>query len=162
MDPIKRNKSLVGIIIFLLVSNIAMLIFFLVLGNGTKKERPPHKDMIAAFLKNEVKFDQSQLDQYEKLHKDHMGKMKPFFESIHNSKDSFYNFLFVNEPDTDINKAAAVIGEKQMSLDLQMFKHLKNVRNLCTPDQLPKFDSLFPNVIAKITQHFRKPAPKTK
>ncbi len=162
MDPITKNKSLVGIIIFLLISNIAMLIFFLALGNGTKKDHVPHKDMIATFLKSDIGFDQQQLDEYDKLRTEHMDKMKPVFESVHNSKDSFYNLLYVNVPDSVINKAAAVIGEKQISLDIQMFKHLKNVRNLCTPAQLPKFDSSFNNVIAKMTQHFRKPAPKAK
>ena len=160
METIKKNRSLIGIIIFLLVSNIGMLIFFLVLGNGTRKDHPPHKDIIATFLKNDMGFTQQQMDQYDKIHKDHMDKMKPFFDSVHSSKDNFYNLLNVNEPDSVVNKAAAVIGENQMSLDLKMFKHLQNVRNLCTPDQLPKFDSLFKNVIAKMTH--RKPDPKTK
>ena len=86
--------------------------------------------------------------------------MKPFFDSIHSSKDSFFNLLSFDASDSMVNKTAAIIGEKQVLLDLHMYRHLKNVRELCTPEQLPKFDSLFKNVVAKMTQHFRKPGTK--
>lgn len=163
MDPVKKNKSLLGIIIFLLISNIAMLVFFLALGNNTKKEHNANtrKDMISNFLKKDVGFDQQQMDSYEQIHKDHFEKMRPFFDSLHASKDNFYNLLYVEAPDSVVNKAAAVIGENQISLDIQMFRHFKNIRSLCKPEQLPKFDSLFKTVLSHMTQH-RKPDPKAK
>ena len=70
----------------------------------------------------------------------------------------FYENIYDNTtPDSLVNKSASFIGKKQKAVDLLMLKHFKNVRNLCTGQQLAKFDSLFKNVIAKITSgKFRK------
>ena len=139
-----------------------MLIFFLALGNaGKKPDSSSKKDMVSNFLKKDIGFDQQQLDQYEKIHKDHWDHMKPYFKGIHSAKDSFYNMLYTTVPDSSLNKAAAVIGEKQMALDVQMFQHFKDVRNLCKTEQLPKFDSLFKNILSRMTGgHSKKPDPK--
>ena len=161
MDPITKSRSLVGIIIFLLVSNIAMLIFFLVLGNGPRKDHSAHKDLVGIFLKKDMGFDQHQMDEYDKLHKENMESMKPLFDSVHSAKENFYNQLAGNNPDTVTKKSATAIGESQILIEMQMFKYFKNVRKLCTSDQLPKFDSSFSSVIAKMI-HSRKPDPKAR
>ena len=48
-------------------------------------------------------------------------------------------------------KEAAAISNKQAFLDVSMLQHFKNVRRLCKAEQLPKFDSLFKNVIQRFT-----------
>ena len=161
MDSVKKNKSLVAIIIFLLVSNIAMLVFFLALGNSNTRDHS-RKDMVSNFLKKDIGFNQKQLDDYEKIHKDHWEKMRPYFKGIRSAKDSFYNLLYISPADSSVNKAAAIIGEKQMALDVQMFEHFKNVRSLCTSEQLPKFDSLFKGIVSRMTGHVRKPDSRGK
>lgn len=161
MDPVKKTKSLVAIIIFLLLSNIAMLVFFVILGNGTKRDHG-HKDMIGSYLKKDIGFDQQQMQEYEQLHKDHQAQMAPFFDSVHNSKDSFYHLLVTDVPDSLLGRVASTIGQRQVSLDMEMFRHLKHVRSLCTPEQLPKFDSSFHSVISRMTQHNRKKGAQSK
>lgn len=155
MDPVTKTKSLVWIIIFLLISNLAMLVFFVVLGNGTKRDHS-RKDMIGNFLKKDVGFDKQQMEQYENLHKEHFTQMLPYFDSIHNSKDSFYDLLKTGLPDSALEKKASRIGERQVLLDMEMFRHFRHVRSLCTPEQLPKFDSSFHSVISRMTQHNRR------
>lgn len=54
-------------------------------------------------------------------------------------------------PDSLLQKSALVIGEKQVEVDLRMLQHFKNLRALCTPQQLPKFDLSFTNIVEKIT-----------
>ena len=53
--------------------------------------------------------------------------------------------------DSVLEKSAAMIGKNQEAVDMQMLKHFRNVRSICTERQLPKFDSLFKNVIEKFT-----------
>lgn len=159
MTPATKTKSLTAIIIFLLLSNISMLIFFLVLGNTNKTHA--HKDIIANFLKSEIGFDKIQMDDYEKMHQEHWDSMRLFFDDIKKTKDSFYNFLYTKVPDSTVNNAAAVIGFKQKTLDLQMFQYLKKVRNLCKGEQLGRFDSLFNSVLTKMTGRARKGGSKT-
>ena len=162
MNPVTKNKSLIAIIIFLLVSNIAVLIFFLVLGNSSKGTHLAKKDMVSAFLKKEIGFSDQQMDTYEKMHKAHWDSLKPYFDDIHLVKDSFYNLLYNSQPDSVIYKRAALIGEKQMAIEVNMFHHFENVRKLCTQEQLPKFDSSFKNLVSKMIGHSRKPDPKDK
>jgi hypothetical protein len=57
------------------------------------------------------------------------------------------------------DRRAEAIGEKQSALDMQMFRNLKSIRNLCTPEQLPKFDSSIKTVVARMTGRQRKPGP---
>ncbi len=153
MDAVKKNRSLVSIIIFLLISNIAILIFFLCLSDGRKGfHGKEDRNTVSVFLQKEIGFNKQQMDEYQKLRATHMQSVKPLFDDIRSAKESFYNLLYINNvADSTVNKAAAVIGEKQMVLDMQMFSLFKNVRNLCTPQELPKFDSLFKKVVEKMT-----------
>jgi len=153
MDAVTKNRSLVSIIIFLLISNITILIFFLCLSDGRKGfHGKEDRNTVSVFLQKEIGFNKQQMDEYQKLRGTHMQSVKPLFDDIRSAKESFYNLLYINNvADSTVNKAAAVIGEKQMVLDMQMFSLFKNVRNLCTPQELPKFDSLFKKVVEKMT-----------
>jgi protein CpxP len=152
MEPVTKNRSLISIIIILLISNIAILIFFLFLSGDRKSHPRDNKNAISTFLQKDIGFNKQQMDEYQKLREEHIKKARPLFEGIRSAKDSFYNLLYTDTvPDSVVNKAAAVIGEKQMTLDMQMFQHLKKVRTLCTPDELPKFDSLFKKVVERMT-----------
>lgn len=153
MDAVTKNRSLVSIIIFLLISNITILIFFLCLSDGRKGfHGKEDRNTVSVFLQKEIGFNKQQMDEYQKLRATHMQSVKPLFNDIRSAKESFYNLLYINNvADSTVNKAAAVIGEKQMVLDMQMFSLFKNVRNLCTPQELPKFDSLFKKVVEKMT-----------
>ena len=161
MDPVTKNKSLIAIIVFLLVSNIAMLIFFIVLSNPNKSGHG-RKEMISTFLKNDIGFSKDQLDQYEKIHKIHWDNFKPYIDSVRNAKDSFYKLLYTSPADSEIMDAASKIGPKQVALDVNMFHHLQDVRSLCTPEQRPKFDSTFNTVISRMTGRARKGDSKGK
>ena len=148
-----KNRALVSIIIVLLISNIAILIFFLCYSNGRKNAHGREdRNAVSVFLQKEIGFNKQQMDEYQKLRATNMQSIKPLFNDIRSAKENFYNLLYVNNlTDSSVNKAADVIGEKQMVLDMHMFSHFKNVRNLCTPEELPKFDSLFKKVVEKMT-----------
>lgn len=163
MEPSsKKTRSLIAIIVFLLLSNIALLIFFLTLsGKPDKPNRNHDRNGMQESLKTEVGFDQKQLDSYQQLREEHMKKIKPLFEDIRAAKDSLYSLLYVeNLSDSIINKTAVRIGEKQMLLDKEVFTHFKNVRLLNRPEQLSKFDTVFKRVIDKMTGRGKKTAPK--
>lgn len=152
MESLTKNRSLISIIIILLISNIAILIFFLFLSGDKRAHTRDNRNGISTFLQKDMGFNKQQMDEYQKLREEHIKKAEPLFEDIRSSKNNFYNFLYTDStPDSVVNKAAAVIGEKQITLDMQMFQHLKKVRTLCTPDELPKFDSLFKKIVERMT-----------
>ena len=144
-----RSKVFLAIIGILLVANIAMVSFFLLKKDGGKREkRPDRKTMIAGFLKNEIGFSAAQLQQYDTLSDNHRESIKDMFDSLKSSKDKQFKQLAAgNFSDSVINIVADQSAVSQKIMELNMFNHLKNVRLLCKPEQLPKFDSLFVKIL---------------
>ena len=153
MNSLSKNKALVSIIIFLLITNIAMLFFFLVLNKPVQRNgHGRDQNGMSGMLRKDVGFTKAQLDSYQALRKEQFKKGHPLFDDLRKAKMDFYNLIYTPQvSDSSVNKAADLIAEKQEMLDLQMFKHLKMVRNICTPDQLQKFDSTIKKVLIRMT-----------
>ncbi len=150
MDAVTKNKSLVSIIIFLLITNIAMVIFFLVLNSSSHRPSRNQNGMSEA-LQKEANFSKEQLDTYQSLRKNHFNKIHPLFDDLRKSKMDFYTLIYNPQvSDSSLNAAADLIAEKQKNLDMQMFKHFETVRNICTPDQLQKFDTVVKKVFTRM------------
>ena len=153
MDSVTKNKSLISIIIFLLITNIAMLVFFLVLNKPPQKAvRARDQNGMSGMLQKEVGFSKDQVDAYLSLRKSQMDTIHVLFDELRQSKMDFYDLIYSSQiSDSTLNKAADIIAERQKALDLYMFDHFKKVRNICTPDQLQKFDSTIKKVLIRMT-----------
>lgn len=152
MNNTKKTKALVTIIIFLLITNIAMLIFFIVLSKpAERKSRNRDQNGMYNSLQNEVGFSKDQLGQYQALRKEQMDKAKPLFNELRDAKKDFYGLIYAdNISDSLINADADSIAQKQKTLDMQMFRYFKSIRNICTPGQLQKFDSTIKKVVVRM------------
>jgi protein CpxP len=153
MNPQTKNKSLVSIIVFLLITNIAMVVFFLVLNKPAQRNfRGKDQNGMSAMLQKEVGFSNDQLNTYQSLRKAQLDSVHILFDEVRKAKNDFYNLLYAsNVPDSTLSIAADQIAVKQKTLDLHMFNHFKLVRNICTPDQLQKFDTTIKRVIVRMT-----------
>jgi len=159
-----KYKALVSIIIFLLITNIIMLILFMGNGNSSdKKNRSHDQNGFYTLLQKEVGFSKPQLDQYQALRIEQRKTIKPLFEKIRKSKENFYELLyFENISDSLLNNDADSIALTQKQLDLQMFFHFKKIRNICSQAQLPKFDSSIKKVIIHMIGRQGKDKPNEK
>lgn len=152
ITPEKRTRSLIYIIVFLFITNIVMLATFILNKDNRRVSRSADNNLVGSFLKTDLQFSETQMTAYEKLRKEHFDSAAPLFENIRTAKNNFYDNIYHDEsPDSAINTLAAVIGEKQVAVDKHMLQYFKNIRALCTPAQLPRFDSSFKNVVEKIT-----------
>ena len=144
-----RSKVFLAIIGILLVANIVMVSVLLMKKDGGKREkRPEWKTVISGFLKNEIGFDTFQLKAYDTLSTRHMENMKKMMDSLRISKDKqFKELALANFSDSAMNAVADRSATTQKAMELRMFNHLRKIRLLCKPDQLPKFDSLFGKVL---------------
>lgn len=144
-----RSKVFLTIIGILLVANIALVSFFLMKKDGSRREKKPEwKTVISGFLKNEIGFDTVQLNKYYSLSDRHRESMKKMMDSLRTPKDKQFNELAAaNFSDSAMNTMAGQSATVQRAMELQMFNHLKNIRLLCTQEQLPKFDSLFGKIL---------------
>ena len=154
MKSSSRSRRLIFIIILLLLTNIALLAYFLSAKPKTDKSNAPARAGygMAETLKREVGLDSQQVKELNRLREEHWKKMRPLFEELHRSKNDFYVLLKSPEtPDPVIDSAASVIAEKQKAIDLQVFQHFRNSRLVCTPEQRPKYDSLVQILIKRMS-----------
>ena len=146
-----KNKILLIIIGVLLLTNLVLITFLLINKPFSKKGMLGDRSaMIAAFLQNEIGFDQQQLKQYDSLNVPNRMKVKALFDTLKSDKENEFKQLTTNNfSDTAIIKTANTISIKQKEIEIVLYKHFKEIRNICNPQQLPKFDSLFYKVLNK-------------
>jgi len=148
-----KSKLYLLIIGILLITNIAMLFFFLGDKDGGKKgggRGPDRGAMMKDFLKTDIGFNDQQLQQYDTLSKQHKDNMKAQFDSLRSNKEEQFKELgskgFSDSAIFDmINKSS----ERQKVMELQMLNHFAAIRKICTAEQQPKFDSLFYKIWSK-------------
>src|ERR1700750_2310497 len=148
-----RNKVLLFLVGILLITNIILLVFFVGKKDDSKPQRGPGRDrssMVRDFLKDSVGFNDQQLTQYDTLRQHNRENMKPLFEDLGNAKINYYRYVSQPNADSASQGAAIQIGEKQKALDVAFFNHFRQVRSLCTADQLPKYDSLVQHIIQRM------------
>jgi protein CpxP len=152
MNPESKNKSLVSIIIFLLITNVVMLIFFLVLNKPVQRNmRGRDQNGMSGMLQKDVGFTRDQLDTYQVLRKEQLDSIHILFDEVRKAKMNFYNLIYTpNVADSTLISAADEIAVRQKNLDLHMINHFKKVRNICSPDQVQKFDSSIKKIIARM------------
>ncbi len=147
-----KSKIFLTIIGILLVANIALVAFLLLKKDDDKHEgkRPDRRTMIGNFLKTEIGFDSLQIQQFDTLSVRHKENMKKMFDSSRSTKDKqFKELSAANFSDSAMINVAERSAAAQKTMELKMFNHLRNIRLLCTAEQLPKFDSLFVKMLNK-------------
>jgi Spy/CpxP family protein refolding chaperone len=154
------NRNLLFIIAALLLTNIAVLVYFFWIKQPKTDfgghERP--KNGIADKLKDSVGFNDEQVAQYQKLKDEQWASIRAMFDEMRKAKDGLFRLLSdPNASDSVINKASDVIAQKQKALDLQTFNHFKKVRALCaTPEQQVKYDSLIQRMFRRMGKPMRR------
>lgn len=138
----KTNRSLLVIIIALLLTNVAVLGYFL-----WYKKKPsgyPHRgNGIADVLKKDAGFSDEQVAKYKEMRDKQRQTIRPMFDDMRKSKDSLFSQINNEQiSDSAISVIADQIARKQRAIDLQTFTYFRSVRKLCTPEQLPKYDSI--------------------
>ena len=159
-----RNRIYVLLIALLLLSNLALVGFFVLnkpeAKPDTRRDRP--SSFMRESLKKDVGFNDQQMAEFDKRIQAHRAQMRPIFEDITRTKENYYQLLnHPNTPDSGLNAAAISIGEKQKLIDMTMFAHFQNLRELCTPEQRPAFDSLVQKVVHRMIVPMRRPDNKS-
>ncbi len=163
---LSKNRALIFIISALLLANIGLLVSFVWKKEERKKaseirEGPAH--IMNEFLLQGVGFTTEQKKQADLYWEEHKKNMKPLFKDIENTKVRFFSLLIDSTSnDSAINAAAQRIADKQKEIELRSFTRFQKLRNLCSPEQQARFDSLYPGVIRNLISFFHKGPKKPK
>lgn len=153
MKTFKTRRFLIAIILILLFVDAVVLGFFIVRNKPavSQKSRPQYTS-VENVLREDVNFTADQLDRYQSIRTTEFEKLKPLFGAVRKSKDSLYSLLYHTQvPDSLIQIRGDEIAKNQKELDLRMFSYFRKIRELCTTEQLPQFDSSMKKVIMRMT-----------
>jgi hypothetical protein len=160
MSNTSRNKNLLFIIAVLLLTNIAVLVYFLALKKPHDKKPGTSERSrgLTEMLQREVGFNDSQVTRYKELKVEQWEKIRPMFDDMRKAKDSLFRLMSdTTINDSVINKAADAIARRQRLLDLQTFDHFRKVRALCAnTDQQVKYDSAILRMFRKMGKPARR------
>lgn len=142
-----KNKTLIFIVVLLLLTNIAVVGYFLFVCKKPNK-LPRGKDNFSAVLEKEVGFNKQQLAQFDELKKVHWANAKANMDKIVSIKNTIFDLTKqFNAPDSVVDKLADSIGGLQKQVEISAYHHVLETRKICTPQQLPAFDSLMKRLI---------------
>lgn len=139
MKAITSNKWVLILVIFLVVTNIALAIFAF-----SSKKKPDYS------FKKQVGLTEAQANVFEEKKKAYFTEMKPHWERVSELKDSLYQRIGDNDlTDSAIEAYVYKWHEINRTSDIKMFKHFREMRKECTPDQVPVYDSVVRKMIAR-------------
>lgn len=168
-ETFTRNKVLSVLVLILLLTNILLLVFFVRMkpsgaAPGKMERDDRDKGGVTQLLEKQVGFTPDQMAQYKTLREQHWDKMKPYFGEMRTAKDRFYRLLSTSVAGDSLAVSAAAdsIAAKQKQIDMQTFRHFRQVRNICTPAQQPAFDSMVQQVIRRMNGPWKKNTSKEK
>ncbi len=139
-------------VILLLLANIALVVFMM---KGKKRggEKRSGRGEPFGMMVKELNMTEQQQKDYKQLKEDHFKNVRPLFDSVRAAKTAF--FELVKEPsvsDSLLNAYELRVTGLQTRLDKITFEHFRQVRNIFTAEQQPKFDTF----IRKMMQRGRR------
>jgi periplasmic protein CpxP/Spy len=160
-----RNKVLLALVAILLLTNLALVAFFVMKEEPKKKEavsRPSRSAVMRNMLKDSVGFNDLQLKFFDTIWNRHERTIKPLFENMRDAKLAFYKQVNAAEDTAAITAASNAIGETQKAVDLAFFAYFQNIRGICTPEQLTRYDSVVQRVVRRMVTPAKRGSPKDK
>ena len=146
-----KTKILLMIIAVLLIANISWLALYFQKSASDKSHfRQDRKTAIEAFLKKDVGFSQEQLVKFDSLSEQHRRKVSQTIDADRmNRAEQFKILLAANFSDSMIKELAQKSAAVQLTTETLMLIHMKEIRQLCQPEQLAAFDASFGKTLSR-------------
>ena len=149
MKQLAKNKFLVILVGLLLVSNLAMLLFFVILKpdrHSGDSHRPTGK--VSEYIKKRLDLTDEQSATFKQYREEHKEGAKRLYDSLKAAKNQFYSNIGQPDiPDSILEASADNIGRWQKEIDLKLYRHFQKLRKACNDNQQAKFDTLVIDMI---------------
>jgi len=141
------NKIFIIVIALLLIANVVTLTM---LFTGKKPENDDRKNAMRNYLKSEVGFSAAQLIAFDTVKSKQRAQARLIYDEIRQRKQNNLKIIGNdNFSDSSIKSAASYAASQQENMEINMLKHLKDIRNLCTPPQRAIFDTGFYKIMVR-------------
>lgn len=112
--------------------------------NGSELPQRPRGN----FIVNELAFDATQTDQFEKLDAAHRKRMNIIFDDIKAAKDVLFDGLSDERVATsEIDSLARIVGDFEVQKELETFRFFKAVSTICDEKQKIKLSSIIKDAL---------------
>lgn len=147
-----RQKWLLVLVGILLATNIITLAVFWFNKKPAKDNAQQQRPRMGQFIVDQMKFDSTQEKAYWVMRDSLVNNQRPVWDSIRAARKRFYDLVNHSSPkDSLLELRAGDIMKYQRQLDLITLNHFKQVRTLCHPDQVQKFDTVIQEIVNRMT-----------
>lgn len=149
-----RAKFLSLLVAGLLIANVSLTLFILLREPGG----PPHR-MPREIIIEKLHFTESQITAYDELIAWHRHEIHALDDQILQLKTRLYSDIPDKDKGAPNDTLLAELGGLQSRVEKIHYKHFRDIRQLCTPQQLPLFDELLKEIASLFSKPKRGPRP---
>ena len=156
MDIFRKNRLLTTIVYLLVLSNVLTL--SILAWNLSFAHSPllfpknvAYKD-VSGILKKELNLSEKQVAQFNDIRERNFKKQALLKKTIRDEKDAMNQEMFNKNTDAlKIQLLAKKISENEFQMEILRFQQARELKAVCTPEQLDKFQDL----VLEIRDYFR-------
>jgi protein CpxP len=139
----KKLTILYILLIVLFLSNVFFI--FHHVGRFGHKDHKPHFSMV-----EELNFNQEQQEVYKTLRSKHFDKMKSYSKRISELKKEIYSNVGEQElSEGFLDSVVDLIALEEKNKDLEMYKHFRDVREICNDKQKAQLSKIINDAIER-------------
>lgn len=136
-EPMGTLKFYKIAVVALLLLNIGTLTFLWLNRPPDPREAGPFR-----FLVNATDMDEAQQQAYQKLRQEHRTSLETYRSQNRQVREAMFRLLATNEENArEVLLLADSLGALRAKEERFTYAHFRQVRALCRPDQLPRFDA---------------------
>ena len=141
MKAITSNKWVLLLVVTLVITNLVLAFIAFSQKKSTRSDNS---------FKTQVGLSEEQAKIFEEKKKNYFALMKPQWEKVAELKDSLYRHLGDERvPDSLIASYVDKWHAINRHSDIKLFLHFREMRAHCTPEQLPRFDSVVTKMVTR-------------
>lgn len=153
----KKNLLLYVLVVFLIVVNGFFLFNYMDFGSAKKQEQAQKP---ADFLLKELKFNDSQIEQFKNENQDLRDITIIMSDEVRNLKDKlFSNLSNIEVNELEIDSLATLIGNKEKEKEKKAFYYFKSIYDICNDEQKEKFKKIIKDALRRGDDNNRPPPP---
>jgi len=143
MRAITSNKWVLLLVVFLVLTNLALVIFAFT--SNTKPAKPQENG-----FRKQINLSKDQEKTFDLRKEEFFKTMKPRWEEVNLLKDSLYQHLSLeNLSDSVIDHYTSRWTEINRQNDIMLFRHFKELRKELNESQLKAYDSAVTKMVTR-------------
>jgi len=161
MDIFLKSKYQARIIFILLAINVCTIIFWGVQLKASDENDKPRRDAKETMniIKKKLNLTSQQEEKFSLIREDFFKKEQLLSSLIKSQRDSMNTLMFNEKTDLELVKnIARRVSDNNYQMELYRIEQSKQLKEICTPEQLKKFEEL----VREIKDYFKPEKKKNK